>query len=139
MNKIVLISCGNKKLSHKAKAKELYISPLFKFSWRYAEKLTSQRIYILSAKYGLLSPDAEIEPYNLTLNSMSSLEVEEWANRVLNSLKQEANLVQDEFIILAGERYRKYLIPSIKHYEIPMQGLPIGKQEQFLKNKLNNI
>lgn len=34
---------------------------------------------ILSAKYGLLLPDDEIEPYNLTLNDMSSEEVRDWA------------------------------------------------------------
>ncbi len=37
--KIVLISCVSKKLAHRAKAKELYISTLFKLNLKYATQL----------------------------------------------------------------------------------------------------
>ena len=36
MAKIVLISCVSKKLDHSAKARDMYISPLFKLSLKYA-------------------------------------------------------------------------------------------------------
>lgn len=51
--KIGLISCVSKKLNCKTKAKDLYTSPLFKYSLAYARKLNPDKIYILSAKYGL--------------------------------------------------------------------------------------
>ena len=44
---------------------------------------------------------------------------------------------KDEFIFLAGEKYRRYIIPAIKHFQAPLQGLGIGKQLAFLKNKEN--
>lgn len=136
MKKIVLISCASKKLDHNAKAKDLYISPLFKFNLQYAISLKPDRIFILSAKYGLVGLDQELEPYNLTLNTMKDAVVKVWAEKITTQLEKVANLQTDNFIFLAGVKYRKHLIPSLKHYEVPLSGLGIGKQLQFLKNKL---
>ncbi|MFN5749119.1 MAG: DUF6884 domain-containing protein, partial [Pseudanabaena sp.] len=41
---IVLISCASRKLSQRAKAKDLYISTLFKLNLKYAQKLESDNI-----------------------------------------------------------------------------------------------
>jgi cytoplasmic iron level regulating protein YaaA (DUF328/UPF0246 family) len=136
MAKIVLISCVNKKLSSKAKARELYISPLFRLNLAYARTLNPDKIFILSAKYGLLGLEEEVEPYNETLNNMSDDEIKEWAKQVVNKLKEIADLKNDEFIFLAGDKYRKFIIPHIAKYEIPMKGLGIGKQLKFLKDRL---
>lgn len=81
MRTIVLISCVSKKQAHKAKVKDLYISPLFRKNLAYAQKLKPDMIYILSAKYGLLDLDTEIEPYDLTLNNMPSNEIKSWAKK----------------------------------------------------------
>lgn len=131
--KIVLISCASKKLPERAKAKDLYVSQLFKLNLRYACSLNPDRIFILSAKYGLLNPDEEISPYNETLNTKSKQEIKLWADEVLKKLKNVGDLERDEFIFLAGERYRKYLVPNIKNYKIPLKGMGIGKQLKFLK------
>ena len=122
----------SQKLPHKAKARFLYTSPLFKKSLSYAQSLNPDAIYILSAKYGLVELDQEIEPYDLTLNHMSADQIKTWAARVLAQLSEKADLRQDHFIFLAGQKYRQYLLPKIKSYEIPLEGLPIGKQLQFL-------
>ncbi len=136
MAKIVLISCVSKKLSHKAKSEELYISPLFRMNLRYARLMKPDKIFILSAKYGLVSLNEELLPYNLTLKDMRSQEIKEWAEKVMQKLRIVSNLAEDTFIFLAGERYRKYLIPHIKNFHVPLQGLGIGKQLQFLKRSL---
>ena len=136
--KIVLISCVSKKLSHKAKSKDLYTSPLFKFNLKYAKSLKPDKIFILSAKYGLVSLDQELEPYDKTLNKMNKKERVVWATRVLAQLKEKSNLEKDHFIFLAGSKYRENLLPKIKHYEIPLEGLSIGRQLKFLKEKIEN-
>ncbi len=138
MAKAVLISCVSSKLDRRAKAKDLYVSPLFKYNVKYASSLNPDKIFILSAKYGLVDLEQELEPYNETLNTMKSIQIKSWAERVVNALKKEVNLDNDEIIFLAGDKYRKYLIPHIKHYKIPLQGLGIGKQLQFLKNKVKH-
>lgn len=138
MAKVVLIPCVSKKLNRKTKARDLYISPFFKKNLRYARFLNPDKIFILSAKYGLLKLDEVIGPYDKTLNKMPSKEVKEWANSVLNQLRKVSNLNEDEFTFLAGNNYRKFLLPHIKHYEIPMEGLAIGKQLKWLKERVEN-
>jgi hypothetical protein len=133
MRKIVLISCVSVKQEKPAKAEELYISPLFKYGLAYAKSLKPDKIYILSAKYGLVELDTIIAPYNVTLNHMSSQEIKDWSERVLSQMKQKINLDSDQIIFLAGENYRKYLMSHIKHYSIPLKGLGIGKQLKYLK------
>lgn len=135
MDTIVLISCVSKKLSHKAKARDLYISPLFRMNLKYAQRFSPQKVFILSAKYGLVQLDEEIEPYDVTLNQMSARERRNWAAKVVSQLQEHSNLENNHFVILAGQKYRQYLLPHLKSYEVPLAGLPIGKQLQFLKEK----
>jgi len=135
MKRIVLISCVSKKLPYKSKAKDLYTNPWFKLSYKYAVSLSPDKIFILSAKYGLLNPEQEIEPYNETLNTKSTQEIKDWAQEVIIDLKKQTDLGKDEFIFLAGTKYRKFLILHIKNYKIPMQGLTIGRQLSFLKKQ----
>lgn len=132
MAKIVLISCVSKKLNHKSKAQDLYVSPLFQKNLQYAKSLNPDNIFILSAKYGLLGLNEEVEPYDKTLNKMPLNEIREWADSLLNQLQKVSYLDKDEFIFLAGNNYRKFLLPKIKNYKIPMLGLGIGKQLKWL-------
>ena len=131
--RIVLISCVSQKLPHRAKAKDLYISTLFKLNLRYAEKLNPDGVYILSAKYGLLNLEQEINPYEQTLNNMRANEVKWWANQVIEQIKKICVIEETEFVFLAGEKYRKYLLPHLNNVQIPLKGLRIGEQLQMLK------
>jgi len=136
MKKVTLISCVSKKLHFKSKAQDLYQSPLFKKNLAYAKQIQSDEIYILSAKYGLLKLDDEIEPYDKTLNKMNSSEKIKWSNEIYQQLQKYERIDSTNFIFLAGENYRKYLVKKLPHYEVPMKGLQIGKQLQFLTEKL---
>ena len=138
MKKVVLISCVSKKLPYKSKAQDLYISTLFKLNLKYARSLNPDNIFILSAKYGLVDLEEEIEPYDKTLNTMPVREIKSWANDVIEKLKNLIDLNEDKVIFLAGEKYRKYLIPHIKNYEVPLKSLTIGRQLQFLTKKLSS-
>ncbi|HWP31761.1 MAG TPA: hypothetical protein VNK96_08600 [Fimbriimonadales bacterium] len=135
MGKIVLISCASKKLQRKAKAKDLYISPLFKMNLAFAYSLQPNKIYILSAKHGLVDLEQEIEPYEQTLNEMSVQEIKTWTEKVKRQMKGRIDFENDEVVFLAGEKYRKYLLPSFRKARVPLKGLRIGEQLQYLKNK----
>lgn len=136
VKKVVLISCVSKKQAVKSIAAELYTSTLFKLNLQYAGKVKPDAIFILSAKYGLITLDDEIEPYDVTLNKMRANERKVWASNILEQLQLHADLRHDHFIVLAGERYRQYLLPHLKSYEIPLKGLPIGRQLQYLKRQV---
>lgn len=138
MKKIVLIACANRKLGYRSKAKDLYISPLFRYNLEYARLLRPNEVFILSAKHGLLDLNKKVEPYNQSLNNMSFKEVKKWADSVLIQLRKIADLEKDEFIFLAGNNYRKFLLPYMKYYKIPMRSLGIGKQLNWLKKRIKN-
>ena len=138
MAKIVLISCVSKKLPHRARAKDLYVSPLFRAALQYAQSFSPDRIFILSAKYGLVGLDDEIDPYNVTLKDMPVRERKDWASKVLKALREFCDLERDHFVILAGNKYREYLLPYLQSYEIPLEGLSIGRQLQYLKRMGSN-
>ena len=136
MKKIILISCVKEKQKHEAKAKALYISDLFKKSYKYAQLLTPDNIFILSAKYGLLDPEQIIEPYNETLNTKSSDEIREWSKKVITALKGKIDLDETVVIILAGKKYYKYLLPYISNYKLPLGTLSLGPRLSFLKKQI---
>lgn len=135
---IVLIGCARKKCIFKSVAKEMYISPLFRLNLKYAHKLKPDAIFILSAKYGLLSLKDQIEPYDITLNKMTAIQRKSWSLKIINQLAIDFDLQKDHFIVLAGIRYRQFLLPYMSSYDIPLRGLPIGKQIQFLKREVEN-
>ena len=131
--RIVLISCVSKKLPRRSKARDLYVSTLFKLSLQYAEKLAPDAIFILSAKYELLPIDREVDPYEQTLNKMRDHEVRAWASRVLAQIRAAVQIDDTEFTFLAGAKYRKYLLPHMVDHQIPLYGLTIGRQLKRLK------
>ncbi|MBX3677423.1 MAG: hypothetical protein KF853_10405 [Rhodocyclaceae bacterium] len=134
--RIILISCAAKKLQHKAKARDLYVSPLFQRQMSYARKLSPDAIFILSAKYGLVDPDEEIEPYDQTLKDMGTSEQRAWAERVLAQLGEKSSLLSDHFIVLAGDVYRRFLTPALGNWKAPLERLTIGRQLQKLDQLL---
>jgi hypothetical protein len=132
---VVLISCVGKKKSRKFKAKDLYDSTWFRYAWRYAQSLNPDKIFILSAKYGLVDPETEIQPYEETLNSKSDNDIRVWAIAVLNALREKTDLPNDMFTILAGEKYRRHLVGYLPNYNVPMDGMRIGQQLSWLRQR----
>ena len=137
VKKVVLISCVSKKLNYKARAEDLYISPLFRYSLAYSRKLKPDAIFILSAKYGLIDLDEIIEPYDETLIGKKAEEIKKWSENVIGQISGRYDLKKDKFIFLVGANYRKYILPHVVDYEIPLKGLGIGEQLSFLKNEIN--
>lgn len=132
--RVALVSCVKMKAREPRAAKDLYVSPLFRGLRTYAEA-NADAWYILSAEHGLLSPHAIVAPYERTLLHMRKSERQEWANRVIASL-QTIIEVNDEIMVLAGERYREHLIPWLKlqglPFTVPLLGLKMGEQLQRL-------
>lgn len=136
MQKIVLIACASKKAKQAALAENLYISPLFRANLAYARSLNPVAIFILSAKYGLVELSQQLMPYDMTLNELSDGEVRAWADRVLKQLRARVNIERHEVVLLAGEKYRRHLAPSLRHSIAPLKNLGIGKQLHWLKMNL---
>jgi hypothetical protein len=138
MKTLYLVSCVSKKEEYATEARDIYISPWFKKARAYVEKVGSEW-FILSARYGLLEPTQVIAPYDETLKFMPRRERKKWADAVLYDLGGEVSRGYT-VIFLAGISYREFLAEPLKQMgvkvQVPMEGLSIGKQNQWLKRKL---
>ncbi|MDC0764855.1 hypothetical protein POF51_29475 [Brevibacillus sp. AG] len=139
---VVLISCTKKKQPLACEAEMMYSpSSLFSKALCYAKQhLKPDHIFILSAKYGLLPLDQVIEPYEKTLNNLSSIERKQWA-KIVN--EQLAKLPLKKAIFLAGSKYREDLIPILESLgiecEVPLKGLGIGEQLGYYTRELKGF
>jgi hypothetical protein len=133
--RIALVSCVKSKQPSPAPAKDLYTSALFRGMRGFAEA-NADAWYVLSAEHGLLDPDHVTAPYERTLNKMVKAAREECAERVRGQLAAVLP-PRAEVIVLAGERYREGLVSFLEgrghRVSIPMEGLPFGRQLQWLK------
>ena len=116
------------------------MSDLFTKSRFFVQK-KGQPWYILSAEYGLVHPETEIQPYEKTLNNMRVGELRAWAQKVHGQLEPHLVGVRAVFF-LAGQRYRQHLEPSLREQGIDMivlmEGLTIGKQLHWRKRHLQS-
>jgi hypothetical protein len=115
------------------------VSPLFQVGLAYARSLQPDAIFVLSAKHGLVPLDQELAPYEDTLNEKSDIEIRTWAGEVLQQLRTRADLDRDQFVILAGDRYRRHLLPHLRNHLVPMEGLRIGEQLGFPAQRVNYV
>jgi hypothetical protein len=86
--KAILIGCVKTKAPEPRPARELYTSPLFLARREYAES-TGLPWFIVSARYGLVTPDAIIEPYDATLAGLDRLGRQTWAHGVRELLERQ--------------------------------------------------
>jgi hypothetical protein len=124
-----------------ALAKDLYVSPWFRLARTHIEA-TGSPWFILSAKYGPVVPDHMLAPYQQTLNKRPVVERRERANRVQAQMAQAlpaASLI----VVFAVVRYRENLIGYLRQrppvIEVQMEGLPIGKQLQWLRAQVDRL
>ena len=131
---ICLVSCVGKKKPYKTHAKDLYDSPWFIKARAYAEIIADTWL-ILSAEHGVVAPEKVIDPYEKTLNKMGVRDRRQWADKVLKALRGHIG-TSDKVVILAGERYREFLLGELRSFsasiEIPLKGMRIGEQLQWL-------
>jgi hypothetical protein len=129
--RIGLVGCVKGKLPHAARARDLYVSPLFIGRRRYVER-SCDSWYILSAKHGLVHPDALLDPYDQTLVGASVAERRRWGEMVLRQVDAELGPVKGcLFEVHAGSAYLEYrLVDGLRArgaaVERPAGRRPIG-------------
>jgi len=141
-NDCVVIPCSGPKLTVKAKASEMYISHVFKRALVLAKKCDAD-LYIFSAKYGLITLDTMINPYELTLwhnNTMKAAFKQKGVplppladSDEVAKLKLEANEVLSRYTNRVYLMSRKYCEDLVEGYK-PMYNMVFIKQQGFMKN-----
>lgn len=127
------------KLEHAAPAADLYRSDWFSKARAYAEAQGGGWA-ILSALHGVVAPDQVLEPYDFTIDQLDKQGRGAWSDLCTDQLN---HLAPDrELELLAGENYRtalhsfyrfRFCFPTVR---VPMQGLGIGHQKQWLARQL---
>jgi Phage integrase family len=92
-SRVVLLGCVKTKLGHRARAKDLYISQLWRGRRAYAEA-SGYPWLILSAKHGLLDPDQKIAPYDVALAHLTADARRRWGQRVITDGQDSYRLAQ---------------------------------------------
>ncbi|HWI53945.1 MAG TPA: hypothetical protein VNT01_17535, partial [Symbiobacteriaceae bacterium] len=138
---IGLVSCTKVKTPHAAPARELYSpSALFRGALRNLEG-RADVVYVLSAKYGLLPLDEQVEPYDQTLKDASPAERQAWASEVAAALRARhgASLKGITFEFHAGVAYRQpleeLLTAAGANCVCPVEGLSIGERLGYYAEK----
>ena len=130
------ISCVKTKRDISCAAKDMYISPLFRKAYSYAAaRVPESRIYILSAKYGLIPVSMIIAPYEKTISHAKKNEQKAWSFRVIQQAKVYNIPLSSRILILAGEGYRKYIEKCLPNSFCPVKGLSIGQMLKFYNNE----
>lgn len=125
-----LVSCVKEKRATRGRARELYTSPWFRKAREYVERI-GQPWFLLSARHGLLKPDAMIRPYDQSLEAMPRAARRRWADRILEQLAAHVG-AGDTVVLLAGQLYREFIEPDLRDrevsVEVPLEGMRIGEQ-----------
>jgi hypothetical protein len=136
--KLVIVPCGQAKIWGKdpmagpVEARDAYIGGPFKVNRAYAERFADCWL-ILSAKYGLISPDFMIaESYNVTFKDPRTGPVD------IATLREQVEAQRlsrfDPIIVLGGMEYqmaaRAAFTTNAARLYAPFAGLPIGKAMQ---------
>lgn len=108
---VLLISCGRRKSEVSCPASEMYNSERFTLSKQIANQL-GYDWYIISAKYGLLSPNTIIEPYDVCLSSFSDEAKRLWARNVSDGLKGYSR--GTTIVVFANGEYSDALSSALK-------------------------
>ncbi len=137
---LALMGCVKTKLEGRHKAKDLFISPLFLGRRARAEAL-GVPWFILSAKYGLLDPEREVDTYDVSLNDASTAERRAWAARVLGQLQERFGSVAGKTVeVHAGASYRKFgLVQGLRaagaRVNVPLEHARQGEQLAWYTNQ----
>ncbi|MGD0742101.1 MAG: DUF6884 domain-containing protein [Acidimicrobiales bacterium] len=138
--RVGLVGCVKSKLTVASATRDLYTSTLFVGRRRFVEA-SCDRWFILSAKYGLVEPDAILEPYDETLKTASRAARRAWSQRVLSALDTELGDISGIcFETHVGAEYLNYgvadgLLQRGATIKNPTEGMRIGEQLSFYSMK----
>lgn len=126
--KVAIISCSKNKRNYRCRAFEMYdSSALFRKTLEYCKRKDYEKIFIASAKYGCLSLDDEIDPYNFQLKEMPINDRKLWSEKFKDSIP-----LDKEIHLFCGSLYTNTLMSIFPNSVNILKGLGIGQRLQFL-------
>ncbi len=123
----IILGCVSSKRSSPAKAKDLYVSPMFAKRRRYAES-TGRPWFIFSAEHGIIDPEVVIAPYDV---AMAKLPVDQ--------VRAKGRQAVDQLEALVGHlRGKTFEVHAGAAYVKSIEG-PLAKRGATLLNPLRRL
>lgn len=125
---LVVTPCGGRKVAHRAKARDLYTGPYFSACLNYALALTTfDRVRILSAKYGLVPLDLELDPYDLRMGQRGCVTPEQ----VRKQAREQGIADERNVVVLGGKAYTAVAKVVWPHADTPLANVQGGMGYQL--------
>jgi hypothetical protein len=151
--RVILIGCGQqKRIGGPWRACELYTGPIFSARRSYAERQVASgaadAYLILSAKYGLVTPERRISLYELPIQLLSAIDRVAWRCGCVtqlvewldNDLLDDRDLAEIEVEIHAGHEYSAKLANVLRANgfaaSTPMENLVQGMQLKWYRERM---
>lgn len=126
---VIILGCVSSKRSGPAKAKDLYIAPMFAKRRRYAES-TGKPWFIFSAEHGIIDPEVEIAPYDVAMSRLPVDDLRAKGARAADQLEAaQAALGSSEEAGVLLPRDTEALLDAIRRL-IPVDWAPPSFDEQ---------
>lgn len=147
---VYIVGCGASKLDREAPARELYTGSLFVAARRHVEALGASWL-VLSAKYGIVEPHAQLQPYEQKLARRGD-DLHCWALSAASGAVSLSSLWLDRergvplkpqperrFVFLCGVEYAGPVARLLESWGYPTQqplvGLQLGERLRWFKEQ----
>lgn len=125
---LALVGCGAAKLGHRAPAGQLYTGQHYRACMAAALAcVPPAQIRIVSALHGLVRPDQELDPYDVTLGQPGAVTAGVIARQAI-----EQELTAFRPVALCGRAYAELIGVVWGNLVRPLAGLSIGRQRHEL-------
>lgn len=128
---ITIIGCGVEKRRGRHAARDLYTGNLFRAHLRLAEALQPREIFVVSAKYGLVGIDDQIDYYDLSLAQFGRGEIGDWRRGVASKVDEIAG-AGELVVVLAGKLYASWIDGCHRRAVQPLAGMQVGERLSFI-------
>lgn len=128
--RLVIITCGSRKLNRPAQARKFYTGTYFKIQLEWALSIApASHVRIFSAKYGILKLTDMIDPYNKRITDPGAITAEELAQQLPQGAFIETSAGTDYAAILAEAAALKEC-----HLKIHFTGYPwLGPKQSAIR------
>lgn len=133
---IVVISCGNlKRKNTRCAAVNMYTGGYFKAMLEWARSVVpDDRIFILSAKYGLLSLYEPITTYNIRMGQPGSVSIQ-----TVNYQAMTYKIIKEKAYLVCGQDYLDVLTKVFENHVRVLPKVGMGYQIQLLKRNKGRL
>lgn len=135
LSTLAIIPCTNQKSEEPGPAREVWVGIHFQLTLMHAEEFYD-RTLIMSFKYGFITPDTVIEPYDMNIHYEPLTVRVKWKRMVMEQLRQECEPEAPGIVgLYVGKTdvdwlNKAFLGRGTQHVILPWAGLGTGQRQE---------